>query len=119
MACSQIVASKVSESKTNAKHKPDSEPAKDNFCGAMAMTWHFWFLNVTLGLCIWLWLRAPATPILPRYQVANRFNAKIDVQDALSKLTTCLLNNIPDRNATIADFTTCLRDMGVNNTHEG
>lgn len=37
----------------------------------------------------------------------------METVDALSKLTTCLRDAIPDRNATIADIAACLEEMGI------
>jgi hypothetical protein len=47
-------------------------------------------------------------------RVWTGFQAKMDVQDSLTKLTACLQDGLPNRNATIADFVPCLKGMGVN-----
>jgi hypothetical protein len=68
------------------------------------------------GALFWGWLHAPGDtlqPLIHMNRVWMGFQAKIDAPDALSKLTTCLREALPDRNATIADFTTCLKKMGM------
>jgi hypothetical protein len=65
----------------------------------------------------WVWaaLRYPGyhDSVIHMHRVWVDFQAKIDAPDALSKLTTCLRDALPDRNATIADFTTCLEKLGM------
>jgi hypothetical protein len=64
---------------------------------------------------IWVW--ATLYPVhhstIQMAWVWRDFQAKMDTADALTKLTTCLRDAIPDRNATIADITTCLKEMGI------
>jgi hypothetical protein len=44
--------------------------------------------------------------------------AKIDAQNGLSRLAACLQEAIPERNATIADISTCLKAMGMKEAYE-
>jgi hypothetical protein len=78
--------------------------------------WGTWF--ATYGI-IWLWavLHYPGThqSVLQMARVWVGFHAKMGTVDALSKLTTCLQDAIPDRNATIADIIACLEEMGIKN----
>jgi len=47
------------------------------------------------------------------YENVCDFQGKIDTPDALSRLANCLKEDIPGRNATIADFKTCLEALGM------
>ena len=40
-----IVMPKVPKSETNAKHKPDSELAKEDGFGGIVIAWYFWLLK--------------------------------------------------------------------------
>ncbi|KAE9366636.1 hypothetical protein N431DRAFT_445352 [Stipitochalara longipes BDJ] len=66
---------------------------------------------------IWLWavLRYPGSQqsLLQMSRIWREFQTKMETKDALTKLTSCLREAIPDRNATIADITTCLKEMGI------
>jgi hypothetical protein len=52
------------------------------------------------------------------YKVFRDMQAKIDAPHALSRLAACLQEAIPERNATIADISTCLKAMGVKEAYE-
>jgi hypothetical protein len=52
-------------------------------------------------------------------QIWVDFQAKIAALHALVNLTTCLRDALPDRNATIADFTSCLKEMGMDDAFVG
>ncbi|KAH7410529.1 hypothetical protein BKA64DRAFT_356834 [Cadophora sp. MPI-SDFR-AT-0126] len=72
----------------------------------------------------WVWgttklSYAPHDTVLESYRTWVDFQAKIDVQDALFKVTTCLHDALPDRNATITDISVCLKAMGMNETFQG
>jgi hypothetical protein len=66
---------------------------------------------------IWMWavIHYPGShpPVWQMNRVWTAFQATIDAPDALTKLTTCLQEALPEGNATIADFTACLRSMGI------
>lgn len=51
------------------------------------------------------------------YRVSHDLQAKIDAPNALRALSDCLKEAIPDRNASIADVSICLKAMGIG--HEG
>jgi hypothetical protein len=68
---------------------------------------------------IWLWSDIwtgdyPAPNVYPMYQVSHNLQAKIGAPQVLARLANCLQESIPDRNATITDFSTCLKAMGMN-----
>ncbi|KAH7336583.1 hypothetical protein BKA65DRAFT_506761 [Rhexocercosporidium sp. MPI-PUGE-AT-0058] len=72
----------------------------------------------------WVWgttklSYAPHDTVLESYRTWVDFQAKIDVQDALFKVTICLHDALPDRNATITDISVCLKAMGMNETFQG
>lgn len=105
---------KVPQAESNTGSKPDKELGANDFFGAyLGMAWHFCLMSIIFALIVLSWLASRPDSILSRYKVANDFDAKIGAQDALAKLTRCLYNSIPDRNATISDLTACLKDMGV------
>jgi hypothetical protein len=66
---------------------------------------------------IWMWAALPQPgshwSVWQMNRVWTAFQATVDAPDALTKLTACLQEALPDGNATIVDFTTCLRSMGI------
>ena len=78
----------------------------------------FGMLGIYISFCgiIWGWAVMPAnspTSVWHMYKISRDLQAKIDAKHALSKLAACLQEAIPERNATIADFSTCLKGMGM------
>ena len=72
----------------------------------------------------WAWAtiklsNAPHDTVLESHRIWVDFQAKINVQDALFKVTTCLHDALPDRNATITDISVCLKAIGMNETFQG
>lgn len=57
--------------------------------------------------------------VLEMYRVSSDFQAKVDTPCALALLTNCLQEALPDRNATIADFSICLKAMGMRDAPVG
>jgi hypothetical protein len=69
---------------------------------------------------IWGWavLVDETRGVWPTYKIFMDVQAKIDARNALSRLAACLQEAIPERNATIADISTCLKAMGVKEAYE-
>jgi hypothetical protein len=89
----------------------------------VAMTLIFWGTWLTFHSIAWMWRSFYTTlahgsqrSLLRMNRAWTDFQAKIDAPDALFKLTTCLRDALPDRKATIADFTTCLEKMSMEDT---
>jgi hypothetical protein len=64
---------------------------------------------------IWMWAAIPHShqSVWRMNRVWTAFQATVDAPDALTKLTACLQEALPEGNATIVDFTACLRSMGI------
>jgi hypothetical protein len=69
---------------------------------------------------IWGWAVLIDAPqgVWPTYKVFMDVQAKIDVQNVLPRLAACLQEAIPERNATIADISTCLKAIGMKEAYE-
>ena len=55
----------------------------------------------------------PIQDLLGRHGVWNDLQAKLNVPDALALLTQCLQRSVPRGFATVDDFSTCLKSIGV------
>lgn len=82
----------------------------------MFMTWYFFLSWGIFTLVLWLSLAAGSRTMLPRSRLAAEFDAKITQHAALEFVTRCLHEMIPNRNATIDDFTICFRKLGMPKT---
>jgi hypothetical protein len=79
--------------------------------------WGIWLLFYGVA---WFWgsfRLGPHKSVIQMNRVWLEFQANIEAPNALPRLTTCLQGHLrhqlPPRNATIADFTDCLRNMGM------
>ena len=94
-------------------------PNTFNFWAAMGITWGFLGFFLTVYGTIWLWSSVGDHSLIRMYRVSDAFQAKVDNPYALPLLTNCLQKALPHRNATIADFSTCLKAMGVRDAPAG
>ncbi|MCJ1383132.1 hypothetical protein MMC17_006245 [Xylographa soralifera] len=89
--------------------------------GLLAMSLSFLGIYIMFYGIIWGWaviFANPKTGVWQVYEVSRALQAKIDTENALPKLAACLQDIIPERNATIADISTCLTSMGIEKTYE-
>ncbi|KAK3368561.1 hypothetical protein B0H63DRAFT_488703 [Podospora didyma] len=103
------------EASTSPSTPPSPTRAKqqDNFFFTTVLSWHFFIMYMAFGLLLWGWFLGQARAPFARVELAARFDAKFRTHDALSRLTTCLWDDLPKRNATSKDVTACLKTMGV------
>jgi hypothetical protein len=113
--------------------KNEAEKAKKYNGRAMTILGFFMLATVYCGTWLvfygtaWVWgvLGNPGTQkqshesVIHMHRIWVDFQAKIDAPHALANLTTCLRDALPDRNATIADFTSCLKKMGMDDAFVG
>lgn len=77
---------------------------------------HYWLGNFLIfWLVMWAHFSSGDNTLVPRLDLAARFDGKITQHDALGTLTNCIYGRVPDlnRNATIDDITFCLTEMGM------
>lgn len=81
------------------------------------INWAIWLLFYGVA---WFWgtIRpGPHKSVIEMNRVWLDLQANIEAPNVLPRLTTCLQDHLrhqlPPRNATIADFTDCLRNMGM------
>jgi hypothetical protein len=105
--------------------KPDPVPLtpegrRRKLNGIMAFSIGMLGLFIMFYGIIWVWAVMVDEPrgVWPTYMVSRDLQAKIDAQHALSRLAACLQEAIPERNATIADISTCLKAMGMKEAYE-
>jgi hypothetical protein len=86
----------------------------------MLVAWAIFGVLLMFYGTIWLWssLRGKSS-VLDMYRVSHGFQAKVDNPYALNLLTSCLQKALPNRNATVADFSTCLKAMGMKDAPVG
>jgi hypothetical protein len=98
----------------NDELRPTSSHLRFALFKLAVIYWGAWFAFYGT---IWLWavLHYPGSQqsVLQMSRVWVEFQSKMETKDALTKLTTCLREAIPDRNATIVDVTACLKEMGI------
>ncbi|KAI5459725.1 hypothetical protein BGZ63DRAFT_425687 [Mariannaea sp. PMI_226] len=96
---------------------PKKDDKKDDkttsFWVGLYLGGHFLSAYLLFGLILWLWLASRDESVFSRYQLAERFDAKFDTQDALNKLTTCLYDDMPNQNATYKELMLCLTKTGM------
>ncbi|MCJ1401658.1 hypothetical protein MMC11_004875 [Xylographa trunciseda] len=89
--------------------------------GLLAMSLSFLGIYIMFYGIIWGWaviFANPQTGVWPVYKVSKALQAKINAENALPRLAACLQDAIPERNATIADISTCLTAMGIEKEYE-
>jgi hypothetical protein len=96
----------------NAEGKPKGSDS-ESFIGACVFSYHFLLTYLLFGLVLWAWFTQGRGSLLPRFEIAARFDAKVSAHDALSRMTDCFYTKIPDRNATVEDFTMCAMRLGL------
>ncbi|KAH6709102.1 hypothetical protein BKA61DRAFT_659083 [Leptodontidium sp. MPI-SDFR-AT-0119] len=85
---------------------------------SVAFSWGILGLYILFYGIIWLWaVMFEDRSVWHMYTVSRDLQAKITTEAVLSKLVACLHEAIPERNATIADFSACLKDMGMEETY--
>src|SRR5438034_8167430 len=93
---------------------PSNKTDPPSYWVGLAMSWSFLGMFLVFYGVIWLWSSLKQDDsVMNMYRVSHDFQAKIDNPHALKLLTNCLQKALPDRNATIADFSTCLKAMGM------
>ncbi|KAM5349988.1 hypothetical protein ACJ41O_006493 [Fusarium nematophilum] len=103
-----------------------SESTKRNGEEDDDVPWAFYFLTyhwlgnfLLFWFVMWGFLVSGDDTLVPRFELAARFDGKITQHDALGTLTTCIYDRVPDvkRHATIDDFAFCLAEMGMPKTN--
>ena len=106
--------------KKNSEPAPSEESDKIAFRVGMWMSWSFFLMFLMFYGVIWFWSNGLGkSSLVEMHQAWRGFQAKIDTSDALARLTTCLHEVLPDHNATVADFSGCLKAMGMSDAPVG
>jgi hypothetical protein len=105
--------------KKHLTHRDKELDHLNDWPAAIKTSWWLLLSYIIAGLLTWTWLHDRPGSMWHRYELANTFDAKIDVHDALDKLVDCIQRQIPERNATIEEVTACLRRMGVKDAWGG
>ncbi|KAH7416636.1 hypothetical protein BKA64DRAFT_739263 [Cadophora sp. MPI-SDFR-AT-0126] len=99
----------------------DPEEQKQARKAIIGLSWGILGLYLLLYAIVWLWAvmfgDAPNS-VWHMYTVSRDLQAKIAIENVLGKLGACLHKMIPERNATIADISLCLKDMGMKESFE-
>jgi hypothetical protein len=112
-----MIISKVALVKDNKLGiAPPNERLKP-ILGWMIFTWGFFITYLLFYGTCWIWASSKVIDDLMVTQATLLdFEAKVSVPNVLGLLTRCLHNSLPDRNATVEDFSTCLTALGVPST---
>jgi hypothetical protein len=88
---------------------------KDKVSGCLIFAFGLLVIYLMFYGTAWVWASDRTIhDLIDKHGVWHDFHAKVDIQDALELLTRCLQDSIPNRFATVEDFSICLKDIGVN-----
>lgn len=86
---------------------------------SLCLWWFLWLSGLLNAGLASIFLYTHTSYGLARFKLAEDFNQRVGANDALAGLTRCFHDNLLERNASIADFTICLKQLGIPETPDG